>query len=96
MCDHPFHSELGVEAASFRQGGLRLVHLAFERISGSQICVREEGAITDVGRVVVLVDSGVEITYQAAEEVTACGQDGEQAWNFSRGRGSPAEIGLGF
>ena len=33
----PFDSEFGIEAAGFRQGGLRLFHLAFERIGGGQI-----------------------------------------------------------
>jgi hypothetical protein len=40
MLDQPFDRELGVDAASFGQGGLRLIHFTFERTRGSQIQVR--------------------------------------------------------
>ena len=32
----PFDSELGIEAAGFRQGGLRLIHIAFQREGGGE------------------------------------------------------------
>ena len=59
--DHPFDGEFGIEAAGFRQGGLRLVHLACERIGGGQIWVCEETAKAGVDCLVVFVDSGVEM-----------------------------------
>ena len=39
MLSVPFEGEAGINAPGFHQGGLRLVHLAFERIRRSQTCV---------------------------------------------------------
>src|ERR1700727_369548 len=46
MRDKPFDREIGIEATGFRQGGLRLVHLAFERISGGEHGGRYKWPIT--------------------------------------------------
>jgi len=38
----PLDRKFGIEAAGFRQGGLRLFHLAYNRVSGCQIDVGHE------------------------------------------------------
>ena len=35
--DQPFDAELGIEAASFGEGGLRLIYVAFQRVGGGEI-----------------------------------------------------------
>jgi hypothetical protein len=37
MRDHPFDGEFGKDTSGFRQCGLRVVHLAFERVGGREI-----------------------------------------------------------
>ena len=60
MVGQPLDREVGIEAASFRQGGLRLIHLACERIGGGQIYVRYKIVGACVDRLLKFVDSGVE------------------------------------
>lgn len=57
--DKPLYGETGIEAASFRQGGLRLVPLAFERVCGGEHGVRYVSSPTGVERLVQFVDGGV-------------------------------------
>jgi len=59
--DQPIDAELGIEAASFGEGGLRLIYLAFQRVGGGEIQVRIENTITGVDRLVGFVDRGVEM-----------------------------------
>jgi hypothetical protein len=60
MVGQPLDREVGIEAASFRQGGLRLIHLACERIGGGQIYVRYKIVGACVDRLLKFVDTGVE------------------------------------
>jgi len=57
----PFDGETGIKAKGFRHGGPRLIHLAFERIGGGQICVNVEHSITGVDCLTVFVGSGVKM-----------------------------------
>ena len=59
--DQPFDAELGVEAESFGEGGLRLIYIAFQRVGGGEILVSIENTITGVDRLVGFVDRGVEM-----------------------------------
>jgi hypothetical protein len=59
--DQPFDAELGIEAASFGEGGLRLIYIAFQREGGGEILVRIERTSTCVDRLVGFVDRGVEM-----------------------------------
>src|SRR5208337_1927007 len=61
MVDQPFDGEFGVEAACFRQGGLRLVHFARLRIGGGQVRIHKVGMKTRVDRLTILIDRGVEL-----------------------------------
>jgi hypothetical protein len=58
----PFDAELGIETASFGQSGLRLVHVAFERVPGGQIELRVKNLISCVDRLAAFFDCGVEMT----------------------------------
>src|SRR5271166_1013085 len=58
----PFDAELGIETASFGQSGLRLVHVAFERVRGGQIEVRVKNLPSRVDRLAAFFDYGVEMT----------------------------------
>ena len=56
MLSEPFDGETGIDVARLRQGGLRLVHLAFERISRGQTGVHDVATITGVECLPVFVD----------------------------------------
>ncbi len=59
--DQPFDAELGIEAASFREGGLRLIYIAFQRVGGGEIQVGIPITPTGVDRLVGFVDRRVEM-----------------------------------
>ena len=56
MFAEPFEGETGINATGFRQGGLRLFHLAFERISRGQTCVYPVLTISAAKCLLILVD----------------------------------------
>ncbi len=58
---HEFDREFGFEAARFRQGGLRLVHLACEAHRRRPDLRKATRVHAEVDRLVVVVDSGVEL-----------------------------------
>ena len=61
MLHHPFDRELGIEAAGFRHGRLRLVHPARMRVGGRQGRVDVIYAQARVDRLVTFVDRCVEM-----------------------------------
>ena len=61
MFDHPFDREFGILTACFRQGRLRLVHLARVRVGRGEVRVDEKRAKARIDRRVIFVDRRVEM-----------------------------------
>ena len=62
MRDKPFHREIGIDAAGFRQGRLGLVHPAVECVGGREVGVRYAVSKTGFDRVVNSIDPGAVMT----------------------------------
>ena len=62
MRDKPFHREIGIDAAGFRQGRLGLVHPAVECVGGREVGVRYAVSKTGFDRVANSIDPGAVMT----------------------------------